>query len=192
MGIYAAVGYRANMLRMEGGKLVITSPSFSNFEWPAEPVAWAECSTCPRDKDGHINSEENCSCGIYSAYHIETVSWYIGGENYVPVLIEALGHYWFHWDEDEYGDYLGYKRGLTSSGAQVIAVVKDFRPEKFSHEDFYPEMWIRALSSFYNVPLITLEQADELIEWAWERFMPPDEDDIAHRRYIEYDNQLSG
>ncbi|MHC4311256.1 MAG: hypothetical protein ACYSW3_02150 [Planctomycetota bacterium] len=190
MAIYGAVGYRANMLRIENGKLVITSPSMTNYEWPAEPVAWSECPNglCPKDEDGHIISAENCSCGIYSAFYIETVSYYVHGANYVPVLIEALGHYWFHWDEDKYGKQDKYRKGLTSSGVQVIAVVKDFRPKH--RKEFYPEMWIRALSSFYNVPLITLEQADELVEWAWERFIPREKDD-ATRRYIKYDSQHS-
>lgn len=175
MAIYGAVGYRANKLRMENGKLIVTSPSFTSYEWPAIPVAWANCNSgCPKDEDGHIISQEECSCGIYSAYHIETVSYYVYDENYVPVLIEALGHYWFHWDEDEYGDYKGFYRGLTSAGAQVIAVVRDFRNDYTE----YPETWIQALSAYYNVPLITLEAADELIEWAWDRFMPNEEKEI--------------
>ena len=143
----------------------------------ALPVVWAECSTCPKDDDGHIMSEEDCSCGIYSAYRIETVSYYVDGENYVPILIEALGTYWFHYKQYDDVERPG---GLTSSGAQVIAVIKDFR--NHNHEgNPTPEPWIRALGHYYNVPLLTLEQGDELIAWAWDRFVPSEEKELEGR-----------
>jgi hypothetical protein len=163
MAIYGAVAYRANRLQMVNGKLRITSPSFSGFEWPAEPVAWAECNTCPKDNDGHIDIQEDCTCGIYSGTNLEkTISWYMDDDNYVPILVEALGYYWMHISNRD-----PEVKGLTSAGAQVIAVIGDYRPDDYAEA---PEIWIEALASFYKVPIKTVEEAQCLVDWAWNRF----------------------
>jgi hypothetical protein len=143
MAIHGAVAYRANKLKMVNGKLVVTSPSWERFHWP-EPVMWAKCGGCPKDDDGHIMSDEDCGCGIYSATNLETISYYVDGDNYVPILVEALGTYWFHWKEDR-----PEIKGLTSSGVQVAAVISDYRNWKVDT----PQLWITALANFYDVRL---------------------------------------
>lgn len=165
MAIYGAVGFRANMLRMEEGELVISSPYMSHFEWPQQ-VTWARCNSCPKDNDGHIISGKTCNCGIYSTKSIPVLSHYVRGDNYVPILIEALGYYWFHWNDNHTVE------GLTSAGAQVIGVISDFSNNRVS----YPLLWKQALADYYGVPLIGLESAQELIEWAWTQFMPKEDD----------------
>ena len=162
MAIHGACGFRANKLQMEHGKLIVTSPMFY-YEWP-EQVVWAECNHgCSTDEDGHIISSEEHSCGIYSTTNLGVLSAYVDDSNYVPIVVEALGTYWFHWEDDK-----PEVRGLTSSGVQVAAVVKDFRNE---YTDI-PDLWIQALGIYYQVPLITLVEANALLEWAWNTFIP--------------------
>jgi hypothetical protein len=173
MAIHGAVGFRANMLRMENGELIISSPLYHGFEWP-EPVIWAECKKCPKDEDGHVISEEDCSCGIYSTLTLSVLDRYVDDAHYVPILVEALGWYWFHWKEPQWIDQPVDKqvRGLTSSGVQVIAVIGDHNP----NPDSYPLLWIQALASYYSVPIIGIAEAKALAEWAWEQFIPKEDE----------------
>lgn len=176
MAIYGAVGFRANMLRMESGELIISSPLMSNYKWP-EPVMWAECHKCGKDEDGHVIPEQNCSCGIYSTLSESVLAHYVDDAHYVPILVEALGYYWFHWKEDILGNPTDI-RGLTSSGVQVIAVIRDYQ---LDIDGAYPVLWIQALADYYSVPTITMKEAQDLAEWAWEQFLPKeDENAIAN------------
>ena len=168
MAIYGGVGYRANMVIMRNGKLTVTSPMRTDFYWP-QPVIWAKCHRgCPMDEDGHVISKKKCSCGIYSTMNLDVLSYYVEGDNYVPILVECLGYYWYHEGNND-----PEIKGYTSAGVQVAAVIGDYQNRHVNTT----HMWIAALADFYSVPILTLEEGNALVEWAFDTFIPKEDQD---------------
>jgi hypothetical protein len=168
MAIYGAVGYRANVVMMLNGELIVTSPMRTDFHWP-QPVTWAECHRgCPVDEDNHVISEIKCSCGIYSTINPDILSYYVEGDNFVPILVECLGYYWYH--ESNRDPEI---RGYTSAGVQVAAVIGDYVNRHVNT----PHMWITALADFYSVPVISLEEGNALIDWSFDTFVKEKENE---------------
>jgi len=168
MAITGIVGLKS--LIYERAKWV--SPARRSYEWPG-PLAWSECSFCPKDDEGHIIIRQSCTCGLYATLWDDEFRDYMM-EDAIGFLVEAIGHI----IQPHAAHTWAHTHGFTSSGLLIVAAVNLTRT-KSTHGRWVQDGGnvIRDLNKHYyllkkaehdfNIPIINYDEARIIMQTMW-------------------------
>ena len=196
--IIGPLGLRANCWRFSAnpGRYDLVSAWHFDFRW-AEPVVWAECAkSCPKDAEGHLMIQEDCSCGIYATLSPSVLQTYITSSNHMIALVEALdsdlprgGNIWLHSSLQEIigitrenlsESYLWgacapilprpvWRAGFTAPGVQMVYLVDV--PQRPWYDK--ARLATAAAAEQLHLDVISLREALLLCQRQWELYEMP-------------------
>lgn len=128
------------------------SPSAKHFKWSRDGLESADCKTCEnKDIPG-----DDCSCGLYATYRLDTLIAYVNSSNISPLLLVEAS-----------GKTIVYEHGIRSYQLTVRAIMR--WPQQLLKTAHPEQRRLDAItaaqaSDYFDVPIVDWEVGTTIMD----------------------------